>query len=175
MDALMIDMSPKQPATNWDAVFAEVNAWRGACVHHFSAVEVAVTETLLSLSEIGPGGTAIRLRHLIGQRLEDMTAAVAPDGPFHDAGKAAHGDLVHYREKHETFRNLLCHGFTKISVERNGHWVLVMRVLAIRSGKAERNTLVLDQSDALAKLEALRRDGGRLASALGQLRKLAEG
>lgn len=174
MDAVTIDMSPKQPVTNWDAVFAEVNAWRGACVHHFSAVEVAVTETLLSLSAIRPGGTAIRLRHLIGQRLEDMTAAVAPDGPFHDAGKAAHGDLMQYREKHETFRNLLCHGLTKISVERNGHWVLVMRVLSIRSGKAERNTLVLDQSDALAKLEALRRDGSRLASALGQLRKLLE-
>ena len=43
-----------------------------------------------------------------------------------------------------------------------------------QSGKAERNTLVLEQSDALAKLEALRRDGSRLASALGQLRKLSE-
>jgi hypothetical protein len=53
---------------DWEAIFAEVNAWRDSCLHHFSAVEMAVTETLLVLSAVPSGSTTIRLRHLIGQR-----------------------------------------------------------------------------------------------------------
>ncbi|MHA6645773.1 hypothetical protein [Mesorhizobium sp. A623] len=34
---------------DWNVIFSEVNSWRGACMHHFSMVEAAVTETLLSV------------------------------------------------------------------------------------------------------------------------------
>ena len=142
-------------------------------MHHFSAVEMAVTETLLALSVVTPAGTTIRLRHLIGQRLEDLAAATALGGPFEEVGKAARSELLQYRERHEAFRNLLCHGFARVSVERTGHWVLVLRAVAVHAGKAERNTLVLDQSEALARLDSLKRDGGKLTSLLGQLRKAA--
>jgi len=37
---------------NWEAIFTDVNCWRSACMHHFSIVEMAVTETLLALSAI---------------------------------------------------------------------------------------------------------------------------
>ena len=171
MDAGQVDTLPPQPAPAWDLIFAEVNAWRGACLHHFSAVEMSVTETLLALSEESLGGSSIRLRHLIGQRLEDLTVATAVDGPFGDAGKCVQSELLQYREKHEDFRNLLCHGFTKVAVERSGRWMMVMRLLSIRAGKAERKTLVLDQNEAMARLDALKRDVQKLGSALGQLRK----
>jgi hypothetical protein len=171
MDAILSETALPQHTANWDAIFAEVNAWRGACVHHFSAVEMAVTETLLSLSEVAPSGASVRLRHLIGQRLQDITAATGPGGSFSEAGKAAQIELLHYREKHETFRNQLCHGFTRISVERNGHWVVVMRAIAINARKPERTTLVLDQGEAMAKLDALKRDGSKLSSVLGNLRR----
>lgn len=171
MDAGQIDTILPQQAVDWEAIFAEVNAWRGTCVHHFSAVELAVTETLLALRAVSTGASDVRLRHLIGQRLEDLTAATGPGGPFETAGKGTQIELLQYREKHEDFRNLLCHGFAKVTVERSGRWMLVIRVLAIRTGKAERNTIVLDQNEAAAKLDALKRDVQRLGSVLGQLRK----
>jgi hypothetical protein len=171
MDAGQIEAILPQPTVEWDAIFADVNAWRGACVHHFSAVEMAVTETLFALSEVPAGGSAIRLRHLIGQRLEDLTAALAPGGPFADAGKAAQRELVQYRERHEDFRNLLCHGFAKVAVERSGRWILVIRALAIRTGKAERSTLVIDHNEAMTRLDSLKRDGSKLGSALRLLRQ----
>ena len=34
----------------WNQAIQDVNAWRGACLQHFSAAEAAVTETLLLLS-----------------------------------------------------------------------------------------------------------------------------
>lgn len=171
MDTKLAEPTLPQQAADWESIFTEVNAWRGVCVHHFSAVEMAVAESLLTLSEITPGGAEVRLRHLIGQRLEDLTAVTAPDGPFGEVGKSAQGELLQYREKHEAFRNLLCHGFVKVTVERSGQWMLVMRVLSFRSGEAERNTLALDRREALARLDALKRDGQRLVSVLGQLRK----
>ncbi|QCB53955.1 hypothetical protein E5675_05565 [Sphingopyxis sp. PAMC25046] len=170
MDTSPSPNAPPSPA-KWDAIFAEVNAWRGACLHHFSTVEMAVTETLFDLSAAAPTGTGVRLRHLIGQRLEDLAVAISPDGPFKEVGKSAFIELSQFREKHESFRNLLCHGVVKITVERSGQWVLVMRVLSIRSRQAERNALALEKDEADALLTALKRDGQRLTSALGQLRK----
>lgn len=167
--------SPGQPAmpqvTNWDAIFADVNAWRGACMHHFSAVEMAVTETLLTLSATRPDGASVRLRHLIGQRFEDLSAAISPDGSYKEAGKTAFQELAQFRDKHEKFRSLLCHGVVKVALECNGQWVLIMRVLSIRARHAERNSIALEQCEAEAQLVSLKRDGQRLASVLGQLRK----
>jgi hypothetical protein len=159
------------PTIDWDAIYAEVNAWRGECMHHLSAVEYAVTETLLSLSAIEPIDASFKLRHLIGQKLEDLTAVTAPGGRFGEAGKSTHAELLHFRDKHGDFRTLLCHGMAKVTVERSGRWVLVWRRLSVRGRQAERSSAVTDKALALETLDALKRDGTKLASVLGQLRK----
>ncbi|MFD1960187.1 hypothetical protein ACFSHP_17275 [Novosphingobium panipatense] len=66
----------------WARVTQEVNAWRGACLQCFAAVEVAVTETLLHLSAQPGRGQSVKLRHLVGQRLDDLAALVNEGGPF---------------------------------------------------------------------------------------------
>jgi len=170
MGATSDEISPKPIPISWDAIFAEVNSWRGACMHHFSMVETAVTETLLALSA-APEKTTVRLRHLIGQRYEDLTAAIGPEGPFEDVGKHAFPQLVQFRENHEAFRTLICHGTVKVTVEHNGRWLLLIRTLSIRSRQPERTTLALEKSDAEHRLAALKHDGTKLASVLGQLRK----
>jgi len=166
------ETTPSLQPINWDAIFSEVNSWRGACMHHFSMVEAAATETLLALSATAQGGIAVRLRHLIGQRFEDLAAAISPDGPFGEAGQRALTELSKYREKHETFRTLLCHGMFKVTVEHNGQWTLIIRSLSIRSRQPDRTILVLEHSETEARLAALKHDGQKLASILGQLRKV---
>lgn len=140
-------------------------------MHHFSAVEMAVTETLLALSTIVPEGSEVRLRHLIGQRLEDLALALGPEGSFEEAGKTVFDELSKFREKHESFRTLLCHGVAKVTVERSGHWVIFIRTLSIRSRQPDRGTLVLEQCDAETKLATLKRDSQNLSSKLGTFRK----
>lgn len=136
-------------------------------------VETAVTETLLALSATAQGEIAVRLRHLIGQRFEDLAAAISPGGPFEEVGRHALTELSQYREKHETFRTLLCHGMVKVTVEQNGQWILLIRSLSIRSRQPDRTILALEQSEAEARLATLKRDGQKLTSSLGQLRKVA--
>jgi hypothetical protein len=158
-----------------DVVLAEVNAWRGACMHHFSQVEMAVTETLLALSAARPNDDRVKLRHLVGQRLEDLTVATAPDGPFGEVGKQLQDELLHFRREHEAFRILLCHGVAKVAVDRQGSWLVVWRTLSFRGRQSDRTTTVMEKDQALAISDALKRDGTKLSSLLGQLRKTVAG
>ena len=171
MDVIVSNSTLLTHGKSWDDIFAEVNAWRGACMHHFSTVEMSVTETLLVLGAVKEDGQKVRLRHLIGQRFEDLAAAIGADGPFADKGKAAHAELSQYRASHEAFRALLCHGVAKVSVDHSGQWILLIRSLSIRARQAERGTLVMEQGEANTVLAKLKRDGQNLASVLGQLRK----
>lgn len=159
----------------WETIYSRVNAWRGECMHHFSAVEHAVTQTLLAFDGAKPDGATIRLRHLIGQRFEDLAEAIGSNGPFADAGRIAAKTLAHYREHHEAFRTQLCHGHIAVSVGQNGQWLLVLRTLSIRGRQADIGLGVIEQSNALSRLDDLRRDGRKLAAVLGQLRKMVAG
>lgn len=163
-------MTDDQSEICWDKLYAEVNAWRGECMHHIAVAEKAATETLLLLDSVKPEGAKIALRHLIGQRFEDLSAATGPEGPFAEAGKAAHKAIETYRQ-HEAFRTLLCHGVAQVTATRNGAWLLVIRSLSIRARQKEETTAIFEKAEAEKKLAQLKSDGQKLASNLGQFRK----
>ena len=97
--------------------------------------------------------------------------AIGPEGPFEDVGRHAHPEFARFRDNHEAFRTLICHGTVKVTVEHNGQWLLLIRTLSIRSRQPDRATLALEKSEVEDRLAALKRDGTKLASILGQLRK----
>ena len=154
----------------WRTTYERVNAWRGMCLHHMSMVETAVTETLICLSEAQPTNTAMRLRHLIGQRFEDLSIAFAPSGGFELEGKSAAVCLAHYRSEHEAFRTMLCHGSFKVTLERNGAFCIIITNLTFRGGKAVREVQVWSEDDAKQKVKALAIDAQRLIKQLANLR-----
>ncbi len=160
-------------APPWTRVASEVNAWRGACIQSFARAEAAVTETLLVLGRSGQRGTTVRLRHLVGQRLDDLAKAIGPDGAFAAEGAAAHAVLARFRT-HEALRAHLAHDVARIAVERNGTWVVVFRHLSIRSGRPERATVAFEQSGAAETAAELKRDIQQLESALANLRRAVE-
>ncbi len=140
-------------------------------MHHFSVVEQAVTKTLLVMDAAKQDRAKIRLRHLIGQRFEDLAEAIKPEGPFGEEGKAAFKALEQYRERHESFRTQLCHGHIVVSVVRAGEWMLVLRTLAIRGRQVDAGLVLLEQSTAMSRLAELSRDARKLAADLGQVRR----
>ena len=137
MSATPNPISNVAPPQGWEPILSEVNARRGVCIHQFTAVEQAVTETLIELHAARSEGSVVRLRHLIGQRLEDLAAAIGPDGPFANVGRTVAATLLSFRERHEAFRTLLCHSQMTLSVEVSGKWVVVARSLIIRGSRAE--------------------------------------
>lgn len=154
----------------WNQAIRDVNAWRGACLQHFSAAEAAVTEALLLLKSIPNRGEAVRLRHLIGQRFDDLHKLIEDGGIFAKEGKAAAKALSDIRTI-EGFRSCLAHGQAKIALERTGKWVVILRHTSIRGQQAERSMLLFEQAEAEEKLVDLKRKSQKLCSVLGNFRR----
>ncbi len=156
-------------AATWRAALNAVNAWRGKAVHCFASAEAAVSEALIGLSQVPERGAAVCLRLLIGQRFDDLAAAIGPQGPFAGEGGPAVAPLAAFR-RHDNTRAAICHGVARVSLDRQGRWVIVMKLIALRTGSAERTSLALDQKDAEHLLSEVEADGQRLRMALVNLR-----
>lgn len=133
--------------------------------------EAAATETLLVLHRVEDRGKEVRLRHLVGQRLSGLAAAIEPNGPFGADGKAAYRALEEFR-KHESLRTLLGHGVAKVTLERNGKWIVIMRHLSIKGRVEGRDIRVFEQSEAATVLSELRKRSNKVCSTLGIVRRL---
>ena len=157
----------------WARVASEVNAWRGGCLQSFAQAEAAVTETLLFLSEVGQRGRTVRLRHLVGQRLEDLAHAIGPEGCFAAEAGTASEALTAFRT-HEALRAHLAHDVARIAIERNGIWVVIFRHVSIRNRSATRGTVAFEQPEAIKVLAELKRKAQQLDVCLGNLRRAVE-
>ncbi|MEG8027717.1 hypothetical protein [Sphingomonas aerolata] len=157
----------------WTRITSEVNAWRGACIQSFAQAEAAVTETLLLLADAGARGGTVQLRHLGGQRLDDLVQALGPEGSFAAEGRAAFEALSAFRT-HEGLRVHLAHDVARVALARNGTWIVVFRRLSIRSGSAERSSSVYEQHEAADALARLKRVTQRLDATLTGLRRVVE-
>ncbi len=161
--------APLLPLGPFNAATAQVNEWRGRCLDAFTRGETAVTECLAVLSGVGERGKSVKLPLLIGPRLDSLSAAIGPGGPFAaEAGKAAAATLEEYRA-HAGFRNMLCHGTSKVTLDSRARWTLVLRQVALRGGALCRETLVLDETEAQALRDQIARLSQRLASQLGHV------
>jgi hypothetical protein len=152
----------------WIETWQAVNAWHGQSLQYFARAELAATETLLALALVPDRGASIRLRHLIGQRLEDLQTALCVQGPFGDIGQKACTALADFRQ-HEELRQFLCHGVVKLTLEQNGQWVVLLKMLSIRSGKEDRRALTIEQCDGDLLLAHLKKRTRKLEAALQSL------
>ncbi len=157
----------------WTRITSEVNAWRGACIQSFAQAEAAVTETLLRLSQAGERGRTVQLRHLGGQRLDDLAKVLGPQGSFAAEGQAAFEALSAFRA-HEGLRMHLAHDVARVALARNGTWIVLFRHLSIRSRSAERSSSAYEQHEAADVLARLKRVTQRLDGALSGLRRVVE-
>ncbi|MES3100512.1 hypothetical protein [Sphingomonas faeni] len=161
------------PTTNhsdadWNSVATAVNAWRGRLLHDFAQAEEAVSETLLSLAQDPRRGGDVNLRHLVGQRFQDLQDVLGTGGPFAKEGAAA-GDALTTFRGYEKVRTVLCHGSGRISLDRRGRWVLLMRILTFRGRQAERTTHAFEQETAETLGREIAQSSRRLCAVLGQV------
>ena len=166
---MTVQMSIIAEVDPWPATVTAVNAWRGQCLAVLAAAETSVSETLLVMAQAGKRGSNVKLPHLIGQRCDALAKAIAPDGSFHAEGKAAIEALDAYRT-HAPLRNFLCHAPGKISRERNGRWLLTLKVLAFRANHPEYSVHVIEEAESDKVVRGLRADCRRLRDCLQRLR-----
>ena len=157
------------PLEPFNAANACVNELRGRCLDSFTRSETAVTECLVAMAAVAGRGAQIRLPHLVGQRLEALAMAIAADGPFEAEGGRAAAVLERCRQ-HADFRNMLCHGTSKVTLDAKGRWTVVFRLATLRSKRLVRETLALGEAEAEQLRDEVIQCSRDLCSQLGQVR-----
>jgi hypothetical protein len=168
MNAIPEVIEPSLPAEPFKRASAEVNQWRGRCLQIFAGVEHLVTECLLLLAEVPDKGKDVRLRHLVGQRFEDLSLALAVDGPFATEGEKILKALTAFRDM-DDLRAMLCHAAAEVTLNEQGDWTAIFRHVAIRSKKRCAEQRVIGQSQAEMVQRELRSNADRLRSYLNAL------
>ncbi|SOB81214.1 hypothetical protein SAMN06297144_1459 [Sphingomonas guangdongensis] len=152
----------------WARAKAAAHAWRGEMIDVFAQGERAVTDTLVL---IGPALTPpLSSALLYGQRLQLLSAAVAAGGSHAEVGQHARHALQRFAALTE-LRHALCHGAATLALDEASAWILILDLLALRSGGGAKTMHVVREAEAATTLERVASDGRMLA---GQLRRLRE-
>ena len=135
--------------------------------------EVAVSETLATLSTLASSGAKGLLPTAVGQRFEALQAVVRASGPLALVGSRVAKALDDLRE-HQRLRNFLCHGFSEVSADSLGVWQMTLSLTSFRAGTIERSSMQINAVEAALLLEKLRSARLRLDGQLrGMLASLA--
>lgn len=160
------EIQPENEQRWEDATFA-ANAWRGKAIQLFAQAELAVSEALVLLAATPGRGERVRMRRLVGQRFEDLAEALT--GAFAEEGARAADALKTFRQ-HEELRPLLCHGAAKLAIDRNGRWLIVLKLIAFRARATEHVSRTIEEREADHLLTHISDDCRKLLSALQSLR-----
>ena len=163
---ILVPALPQQP---FDAASEGVNAWRGRCLDAFARAEAAITECLVFLSDPAETGKTVRMPHLVGQRMEALSLALAAIGTPGPDVVHAQAALTALRD-HDGLRTMLCHGVGNITLDRNGRWTVVLRLTALRARRVVRDMLTLTEQEAGHRRDDLVRASKILCARLGQVR-----
>lgn len=144
----------------------EACIWRSRYVEEFAMAELAVSETLATLSTLASSGAKSLLPTAVGQRFEALQTVVGAGGPLASVGGRVAKALEDLRE-HQHRRNFLCHGSSEVLADSSGDWHMTLSLTSFRAGSIERSSMQITATEAAALLDKVRSARLRLD---GQLR-----
>jgi len=139
-----------------------VNAWRGRCLASFARAEAAISVALVTLG--GP------VPLLVGQRQAALATRLRGRSDALDACAALDAFGVH-----DPLRRFLCHGDSRVTLDRRGRWQASFTLLVPERDGVGRRFLLIDEAEATALASALARDRQRLVCALERLGPFSSG
>ena len=154
-----------------DVARAEIEAWRGECLDLFAQGEAMIG----ALLELGlQKKFEIRLDQYAAQRtLEAMRLIDLIGGS--DAEVKDAGDALLRWQGVESRGELLAHGTSKTTLDRDGHWYAVIDMVTYRAGKANRGRWVVNQAESEDFLKQLGKATTKLKLQLGCARLRLDG
>lgn len=160
---------PQADDDRWDVAVHAAQLWRASVIDALARSEAVVSETLLVLAAAPQRGGSVKLHQLLGQRLDELEKALKPSGAFSAEGKAALPKLIAFRQ-FEELRAALCHGVATVTLDRKGHWFVLIKLLSLGQHGAQRANIAFDQHEAAKLLAEIQSCGQQLASLLGSVR-----
>ena len=152
----------------------EIETWRGHCLDVFAKGERVVGQTLESLRLSAKGATTIKLRHLAGQRADDLAKHISDSGISAKQAKSVASALASWREFEER-RNYLAHAVSTVTLDAKGGWFVLFDMTVYRSDQGAAQRWALGATEAAQFAHQLEASGKHLSAQLGQVRARAGG
>ncbi|MGD9664459.1 MAG: hypothetical protein AB7U34_04545 [Novosphingobium sp.] len=149
-----------------DEARAQVGQWRGSCLNLFARVERAVG---LALEAAVTAGKAKKIRHLSGQKLNDLVAIVDTLDQTEKQKKAFQSALVSWKQV-ESHRAFLAHAVALEAIDRHGSWIAIFDMIVHKGNDALNTRWSVTQAEAEVILSDLTVGFKELSGQLGQVR-----
>ncbi|KUO56675.1 MAG: hypothetical protein APF78_11230 [Sphingomonadales bacterium BRH_c3] len=145
----------------------EIDSWRGRCLDLYARSEKAVALTLETAKQ---HDHPVKLRHLAGQRLDDLLSITDQDNGTAKQKEALARAIDGWRaiESHRVF---LAHGTMKELLDRKGKWHAQFDVTTYKSNNPTPDRMMISQTEALELQADLEKGFKSLSAQLGQFRK----
>lgn len=124
---------------------AEIDSWRGRSLDLFARAERSIG---IALEATSTSGRIIKLRHLAGQRLEDLVQLVTAEQATTKQAEALVKAISKWREV-EVHRAFLAHGIARELLDRHGAWHVQFDLTAYKTNVPTLERMVLSRSEAL--------------------------
>ena len=148
-----------------DLARAEIEAWRSECLDLFAHGEVLIG-ALLELAR--DAGIRVSLYQMAAQRTVEAVRMIDMLGDETDA-KDASAVLASWQSL-ESRSEILAHGVSTETVDRDGSWYALFDMISYRSNRATRGRWAVSRAEAEAFLQELEHSYIILKSQLGAIR-----
>lgn len=148
----------------------DIEKWRGHCLDFFAKCERHIGRALQALHASPKFETVVKLRHLAGQRADDMAQLLSECGLTPKEFKAVSDALLTWRSFEEP-RNFLAHGVLTITLDPQGKPFAIFDMTVFRANAAEQKRWTVSHAEVVEWEIVWRKSGQDLAQRLGQLRK----
>lgn len=154
----------------YETARAEIDCWRGRLMEIFARGEIAIAQALVCAAA---NGRKVRLPHLAGQRLEELTGLSLTELSTKSQSAALTSALDGWSQI-EARRPFLAHGTSSVWIDGNGGWAVVFDRTDYRAGIAVSDRWFILRAETDQFENDLMRQFGNLSSQLGQLKKRIE-
>jgi len=153
-----------------DLARAAIESWRGRCIDLFARGEKVIGQTLEAIRAAAKEPTTVKLRHLAGQRSEDISRQLRGlKFPAKQSNKLV--EAVTGWRVFEAKRVFFAHATMTVTLDSKGKWFAVFDMTVYRSDQPQRERWVVSECEANEFANFLDASWKQLSAQLGQVRK----
>ena len=169
-DSISQSQLPDKPH---DQAKSKIETWRGHCLDLFARGERCIGQAFEAIFKGKSAPPNLKLRHLAGQRLDDLAKYFEANPPNGKLAKSIAQTLDAWQVHNES-RTFLAHGCLTVTLDQRGKWFAVFDMTVYRSGLPICQRLALGEAEAGDFATELEVNWKLLSSQLGHVRKSLE-
>ncbi|MFZ5701055.1 MULTISPECIES: hypothetical protein [Pseudomonadota] len=168
MNALT-SLGPAAPLADWDRAQIDLHLWLGRCLDCFTQAESVVSASLLLMAHQSSVCVELGKAYLFGQKLQILRNGLqALEATDPKRARLAIHSLDRF-QPYADLRNSVCHGASTLYLDKDGHWLVELKLTQLSATAIVTSQVFIDQAAAAEKLKGLKSAVQSLGARLSNL------